>query len=63
MKLREWRRAHGVSQRQIADDLDVWINTISRWENGHLTPNSTNMRAIMRLTNGEVTPGDFFEDA
>ncbi len=35
--LRAWRAAHGVSQRQLADLLEVgWKGTLSRYENGHL---------------------------
>src|SRR5262245_697397 len=34
--LRAWRAARGISQRQLADLLEVaWKGTLSRYENGH----------------------------
>lgn len=36
-ELREKRRALGMTQKQLAERLDVRENTVARWERGELT--------------------------
>ena len=33
-RLKHWRATRGISQKALADYLDVSISTISYWENG-----------------------------
>jgi len=37
-KLKQLREKHGFKQEDVANRVDVHTNTISRYENGNLTP-------------------------
>jgi transcriptional regulator with XRE-family HTH domain len=34
--IREWREAHGWTQKRLADALAVPVNTVARWERGEM---------------------------
>jgi transcriptional regulator with XRE-family HTH domain len=36
--IRRWRKAKGIARSQMAEDLDVTLATISRWEAGIVMP-------------------------
>lgn len=38
LRVRELRRAHNISQQQLADRLGVTMMTVHRWENGKARP-------------------------
>lgn len=46
---REIRLAAGASQAQIADELGVATNTVTRWENGSRRPRGTTRIAYAEL--------------
>ena len=58
--LAEWRKETGVTQKQVADSLNVVAATVSKWECGTLNPSLRTLERIHRLTAGAVTPNDFF---
>lgn len=43
------RRAAGLSQEQLAEQLDVTRQTISKWEGGHSTPDLEKLQALARI--------------
>ncbi len=43
------RRAAGLSQEQLAEQLDVTRQTISKWEGGHSTPDLEKLKALARI--------------
>ncbi len=49
-KLREWFRLTGVTQAQIADEIDVTRQTLSNWLAGRQHPNSVALRKLNERT-------------
>ena len=45
-KLQLLRRAHGLSQEQLAEVLDISRQAISKWENGDSVPDLEKLKAI-----------------
>ena len=48
-RLAALRRAAGLSQQQLADQLFVTRQAVSRWERGETTPNVDTLKQISRL--------------
>lgn len=46
--LRAARRAAGITQKELAERLEVYQKDISRWENNELTPNALTFARICR---------------
>jgi putative transcriptional regulator len=47
--IRSWRRRVGLTQEGLAEALSVTFSTVSRWENGHVTPSNLAWRALERF--------------
>ena len=47
-RLRELRRARGLSQEDLARLLGVSGYTVTRWEAGHMVPNARHARQLAR---------------
>lgn len=45
-EIRELRTSLHLSQEAFAKEVGVTLNTICRWENGHMHPNQLAVRAI-----------------
>ena len=45
-KLKKLRKARGLSQEQLADELQVSRQAISKWELGESTPDTDNLVAL-----------------
>lgn len=54
-RLRIARRASGMTQKQLADRLEVESITVSRWERGVTTPSLPRLRRIAELTETTVS--------
>jgi len=52
--LLEYRKAFGLTQRELADDVGVDQSVISRFERGQARPRLSVAVAIERATGGEV---------
>ncbi|MCI8414542.1 MAG: helix-turn-helix transcriptional regulator [Ruminiclostridium sp.] len=50
-KLLRLRKQHGLSQQEMADELAVSRQTISKWETGITIPSSENLIGIGKLLN------------
>ena len=50
-KITKLRKAHGLSQEDFAEKLDVSRQAISRWENGTALPDAQNVLQISKLFN------------
>ena len=50
-KITKLRKAHGWSQEDFAEKLDVSRQAISRWENGTALPDAQNVLQISKLFN------------
>ncbi len=48
-RLTAWRRARGLTQKQLADELSVDPSTIQDWENGQHEPSRKNRELITAL--------------
>ncbi|MFV8191313.1 helix-turn-helix transcriptional regulator [Streptococcus hyovaginalis] len=44
--LKRYRQDHGLTQAELAEQLDVSDKTISKWENGETYPSKRNMMRI-----------------
>lgn len=58
--IRRYRLARGLTQRELADPLDVQPNTVSDWERGRSEPNAVQIPRIAALLG--VSVGDLFSD-
>lgn len=48
-RLAELRRAHGLSQEELAEKLDVSRQAVSKWERAESSPDTDNLIALARL--------------
>ena len=61
MKLIEWRTAQGLTQAEVAKLIAVAAPTISSWECGGKKPGAKSVQRIFDISNGAVTPNDFYD--
>ena len=50
-RLRDLRREHGITLKDVALDVDVSIDTVSRWERKERIPNIENIIALAKFFN------------
>lgn len=62
MKLADWLKKTRTPQYRFANRLGVSAGIVSHWCNGTAWPERDRMEAIVRETNGEVSPNDFSSD-
>jgi transcriptional regulator with XRE-family HTH domain len=60
MLLHNWRVANNMGPGDAARLLGVRPITVWRWETGRSMPSAADLRRIIELTGGAVTPNDFF---
>ncbi|CAL9533882.1 HTH-type transcriptional regulator ImmR [Streptomyces sp. enrichment culture] len=48
-KLRRFRERHGVTQRQVAEELGTTWQAVSRWERGVFTPNRNSLAKLAKF--------------
>ena len=60
-KLRQWRRERGFSQTQAVQAVGVVRRTWNIWENGNGKPDDIFMIRLYVLTDGWITPNDFYD--
>lgn len=60
MTLREWHKKKGWTIQALADELGVDKSTAMRLLSGHRRPGPDLYERIFMLTDGQVTPNDFF---
>ena len=60
MKLGEWLKKEGISQRELARRLKVHYSLICRYVNGTQVPSAQMVLRIREATNGEVGFDDFY---
>ena len=58
MTLGEYRKSHGMTQKALADCIEVGVSAVSRYEQGRI-PAPEVMSRIVATTRGAVTPNDF----
>ena len=61
MNLKSYREKKQLSQREMAENLEVSRDVYISWENGRSIPRPENMQKIMEATGGEVQPNDFYK--
>lgn len=62
-KVRKLREDHlGFSQSELADQLNVSENTVSRWENGQTEPSRLHRRLLAAIAVRDDVPEEFVED-
>ena len=57
--LKKARKAAGVTQKELAEKLDVYQKDISRWENGERVPSAIVLAEICRIL--KVSADDILE--
>jgi Helix-turn-helix. len=63
MKLKEWRKKEGLTQRELSVKLGVQENSVIRYEaENPRCPAIPVLRKIMEITQNQVTMIDFFKD-
>lgn len=61
-KLRDCIKARGWLQTEFAERCEVDTVTVYRWISGKNTPSPKHLKKIKEVTNGAITPNDFYED-
>lgn len=59
LRLRELRKAAGLTQTQVAEKVGVTQGTVAEWENGGCYPSVTKLPELARAFN--CTVGDLYE--
>ena len=59
MTLSEYLARSGLSQSELALQLDVAPSTVSRYLRGEIAPTLEQMGRIQKATNGAVQPNDW----
>ena len=59
-RLKALRKKAGLTQEELAEAVDVHINSVSRWENNELTPKTLKIKALAKALN--VTELDLLND-
>lgn len=60
MKLADYMNLHGFGPSEMARRLNVNHATVIRYRDGGRVPEPEVMRRIVEVTEGAVTPNDFF---
>jgi transcriptional regulator with XRE-family HTH domain len=60
MKLADWMARQGLEDAALADAIGVMRTTINRLRRGKSQPSRDVARAIFSLSDGLVTPNDFY---
>lgn len=60
--LSELRRELGLNQAQLAEFLDVPVNTLSRWERGSNVPDANALAALYSIANDHGVTPEFFKE-
>ena len=58
-RIRRWRRSRNRSQRWLADEVGVHVNTVTRWEAGGIDPDDAalpRIAAVLGVAVGELGP-------
>ena len=58
--IRDIRRAHGMTQKDLADMLGMTPNAVSQWENGVRNPSLENVKRlaeILHCTTDDILKG------
>ena len=55
------RKQLGLTQAGLAEELDVPVNTVSRWETGATTPDARALAALYSIGKGRGTSPNFFQ--
>ena len=58
LRLKEYRKLFKMSQRDVADLLDMTQQGYNRWENGTSEPNASQIIKLCKIFN--CTPNDLF---
>jgi transcriptional regulator with XRE-family HTH domain len=61
MSLDDWMKLNELSNADMAELLGVHVISVSKYRSGVTIPRRKLMRAIVNLTDGEVTASDFYE--
>jgi anhydro-N-acetylmuramic acid kinase len=61
MKLKSYRAIANMTQQQLAERLGVSQLSVIKYENGENIPSREQMINIFRVSNGAVTPNDFYD--
>ena len=62
MTLAEYLRANRQRRADFAAAIGMSMGGLAKWLNGQRMPSARQMRAIFKVTHGEVTPNDFFPE-
>tara|TARA_R110000744_G_scaffold138706_8_gene249593 strand:+ start:9596 stop:9802 length:207 start_codon:yes stop_codon:yes gene_type:complete len=65
MKLSAWLKQNDMTHHQFFEksklqNAQFSIHALAKWCNGSRIPRQTEMAAIHGMTNGEVSPNDFY---
>ena len=47
--IKKVRKQLGITQEQLARELDISFSTINRWENGHTSPSKLARRCLLEF--------------
>jgi transcriptional regulator with XRE-family HTH domain len=50
-----------ITLSALAEDLEVSVQTVSRWARGLAIPRKSVMQRIVKVTRGKIQPNDFYK--
>jgi transcriptional regulator with XRE-family HTH domain len=59
-KIKVYRRQQALTQKIVAQNIDVDVSLITRWENGNSLPSVINLFALCIIL--KTTPYELYED-
>lgn len=54
IKIKAMRKKRGLTQKQLAELLEVKQSNISRWESGVYLPNATTLKKLAEVLNCQI---------
>ena len=60
LRIKEFRRAVGMTQQRLGDILQVPQSTVARWETGKIMPNAQHIGLMCDLGRVQSIDPDFF---
>lgn len=54
MRLKEIREQHSITQKQLAEKLNVEQNTVSQWETGTRIPRTSTLVELAQILNCSI---------
>lgn len=63
MKIKDYLQKYGMTLQEFGDKLNVTPQAVRNYRDGRIPGDPETVRKIVRVTNGEVSYADLYEDS